>query len=167
MIKTKHLAFIALMAALANILSMPPLAIPIALGGFEASIHFFKLAIFLAGIITGPYGGLLAGVVGGLFMGVTKIPFIIGGIAILGGSVGFFAKRVRPVFAGILAWLVQAPYVVVTDYIWFTLFLGRSSIVAWGIITPIMIKLTIEAVINAVLANIIIYYIKRTGLSIL
>ena len=123
MIKTKFLAFIALMAALANILSMPPFAIPIVFGGFEASIHFFQLAIFLAGILAGSYGGLLAGAVGGLFMGVTRIPFIIGGIAILGGSVGFFSKRVRPVFAGIFAWLVQAPYVVVTDYIWFTLFL--------------------------------------------
>jgi len=164
--KAKTVAFVALMAALANIMSFPPLAIPLQLGGFTSSIHFFQLSIFLCGILAGPWAGLVGGAVGGLYMGITKIPFVVGGIAILGVSVGFFAKKVRPVLAGLLAWLVQAPYVLLTDYIWFTLFAGNSSAAAWAIVTPIMIDLTLQAVICAVLADIIIHYVKRAGISL-
>jgi uncharacterized membrane protein len=163
--KTKIIAFVALMAALANVMSLQPLAVPLQIGGYTSSIHFFQLAIFLCGILAGPYAGLLAGAVGSLYMSVTKIPFVIGGIAILGLSVGVFAKKVRPLFAGLLAWLVQAPYVLVTDYVWFTFFAGNSSVAAWAIITPIMINLTLQAVICAVLADLIVHYLKRTGIT--
>jgi uncharacterized membrane protein len=164
--KTKTIAFIAIMAALANVMSLPPLAIPLQIGGYTSAIHFFQLAIFICGIIAGPYAGLLSGAVGSLYMGITRIPFVIGGIAILGFTVGLFAKKVRPVFAGLLAWMVQAPYVLVTDYIWFTLFVGNSSTTAWAIIAPIMINLTLQSVICAVLADIIIRYLKRTGVNL-
>jgi uncharacterized membrane protein len=165
MIKAKTVAFVALMAALANVMSVPPLAVPIPLGGFTSSVHFFQLAILLCGILAGPWAGVLGGAVGGLYMGVTKIPFVIGGIAILGGSAGLFAKKVRPVFAGLLAWLVQAPYVLITDYVWFTLFAGTSSAIAWELVIPIMINLTLEALVCAILADVIIQYIKRAGIS--
>ena len=164
--KTKTIAFIAIMAALANVMSLPPLAIPIQIGGYTSAIHFFQLAIFICGILAGPYAGLLSGAVGSLYMGITRIPFVIGGIAILGLSVGLFAKRVRPVFAGLLAWLVQAPYVVVTDYVWFTVFVGNSSAAAWAIIIAVIINLTLESVVCAVLADIIIHYLKRTGIDL-
>jgi thiamine transporter ThiT len=163
--RAKTVAFVALMAALANVMSVPPLAVPLQLGGFTSSVHFFQLAIFLCGILAGPWAGLLSGAVGGLYMSMTRIPFVIGGIAILGVSAGLFAKKVRPVFAGSLAWLVQAPYVLVTDYVWFTLFAGTSSSAAWWLIIPIMINLTLEALVCAVLADIIIHYVKRAGIS--
>ena len=164
--RAKALAFVAIMAALANVVSVPPLAVPLELGGFTSAVHFFQLAIFLCGILAGPWAGLLCGAVGGFYMSVTKIPFIIGGMAILGGSVGLFAKKVRPILAGLLAWLVQAPYTVVTDYIWFTLFVGNSPALAWTLITQIMINLTLQAVVCAVLADIITHYIKRAGISL-
>ncbi len=164
--KAKTLAFVAVMAALANVMSVPPLAIPLELGGFTSAIHFFQLAIFLCGILAGPWAGLLCGAVGGFYMSVTKIPFVTGGIAILGGSAGLFSKKVRPVFAGLLAWLVQAPYTLVTDYIWFTLFVGKSSAIAWTLIAPIMVNLTLQAVVCAVLADVITHYIKRAGISL-
>ena len=154
------------MAALANVMSLPPLAIPLQIGGYTSAIHFFQLAIFLCGILAGPYAGLFAGTVGSLYMSVTRIPFVVGGIAILGFSVGLFAKKVRPVFAGLLAWVVQAPYVVVTDYAWFTLFSGISSAAAWALVVPIIISLTLEALVCAVLADIIVHYIKRAGISL-
>lgn len=164
--KPKVLAFVAVMAALANVMSVPPLAIPLQLGEFTSSIHFFQLAIFLCGVLAGPWAGLLCGTVGGLYMAATKIPFIIGGIAILGGAVGLFAKRTRPVLACLLAWIVQAPYVLITDYFWFTLFVGRSSAIAMTIITPIMINLTLQAIVCAIFAEIIIRYLKRAGVSL-
>jgi thiamine transporter ThiT len=163
--KTRVLTFTAVMAALANILSLPLFTIPLQLGGFTSAVHFFQLAIFLCGILAGPWAGLLGGAVGGLYMSATKIPFVLGGIAILGCSAGLFAKKVSPVSAGLLAWLVQAPYVIVTDYVWFTLFAGMSSAIAWMIVTPIMISLTLEAIICAILANIIAHYVKRAGIT--
>jgi uncharacterized membrane protein len=163
-VDTKIVAFTALMAALANVLSVPPLAIPLPLAGFTSSIHFSQLAVFLAGIIAGPWAGLVSGAVGGIYMGVTKIPFVVGGIAILGVSAGWFSKRMRPVFACSLAWLVQAPYVLVTDYVWFTSFVNMPSAAAIGVIAPIMLTLTLETVASAVLADVILHYVKRAGI---
>jgi thiamine transporter ThiT len=165
--RAKTLAFVALMAALSNVLSFPPLAIPLQLGGFASSVHFFQFAIFLCGILAGPWAGLVCGAIGGLYMSATKIPFVVGGIAILGVSVGFFGKRVRPVTAGLLAWLVQAPYVAVTDYIWFTMFLGKSWAGTWALVLPIMINLTLQAIVCAILADIVIGYVKHAGMNIL
>ncbi len=164
--KTKTLAFIALMAALANVMSYPPLAIPLPLGAFTSSIHFFQLAIFLGAILAGPWAGLLIGSVGSLYMGVTRIPFIVGGIALLGVCTGLFAKKLRPVVACLLAFLVQAPYVLVTDYVWFTYFLGNPSNAALSIIAPIMATLALEAVVCAVLADVIVHYLKKAGITL-
>lgn len=164
--KTKALTLAAIMGALANTLAFPPIAVPITIGTFESSIHFSQIPIFICGALAGPMYGLIAGVIGGLFMGTIRpgIPFIIVGLAILGLANGLFAKKVRPIFSGILAWCVQAPYVVMTDYVWFTLFLERTPAATWTILTTIMIKLTIEAVISAVLVGILIRYIKKTGI---
>ena len=162
--RTKAITLTAIMAALTNILSIPPLAIPLAVGGFESAIHFSQLPTFICGILAGPVYGLITGAVGGLFMSYTKIPFIIAGLSILGFVTGFFAKKIRPAFSGILAWCVQAPYVVVSDYVWFTLFMERTQTAAWMAVTTIMIKLTIEAIISSALAEICVRYIKRAGI---
>jgi len=168
--KIKTLSFVALMAALANILSFPPFAVPVPLGGgFPSSIHFSQLPILVAGIFVGPTAGLLTGAIGGVSMSFfvgARIPFIIGGLAILGYAAGFFAKRLRPLFAGILAWFVQAPYVVVTDYVWFTLSLQKTPEAAWVLVTPIMIKLTVEAVVSSALAEVIIASLKRAKVAL-
>jgi uncharacterized membrane protein len=164
-IKTKTIAFVAVMAALANVMSIPPIAIPLPLGPFTASVHFFQLAIFLCGVLAGPWAGLFSGAIGSLFMSITRIPFIIGGIAILGGCTGLFSKKFRPVIACLLAWIVQAPYIFVTDYIWFTYFLGNPPAVTLSLLTPIMVTLGLEAVLCTVLADVIVHFVKKTGLT--
>ena len=156
------MAFIALMATLANVLSFPPVALPVTP---EVTVHFSQLPIFIAGILTGPVGGLMTGAIGGLYMSFTRIPFIICGLAILGLATGFFGRRVRPLYAGIFAWLVQAPYVVITDYVWFVVFLERAPQAAWAFVTSIMTVLTIEAVISSALAEVIVRYLKRTSIA--
>jgi uncharacterized membrane protein len=163
---TKTVAFVAVMAALANVMSLPPLAIPIPIGPFTSSIHFFQLAIFLAAILAGPWAGLLSGALGSLYMSAMRIPFIIGGIAILGACTGLFTKRFRPVTACLLAFLVQVPYVLLTDYLWFTSFMGNSSAAALSIIAPILLSLGLEALVCAVLADVIVHYLKRAGISL-
>lgn len=150
------------MAALANVLSLPPIALPITP---EITLHFSQLPIFIAGILTGPVGGLMTGAVGGLYMSFAKIPFIVGGLGILGLANGLFNKRVRPLYAGFLAWLVQAPYVAITDYVWFAISTPRTPQAAWALVTSIMTVLTIEAAICSALAEVIVRYLKRTRIA--
>jgi uncharacterized membrane protein len=166
MMKAKTIAFAALMAALANVMSIPPLAIPLPLGTFTSSIHFFQLAVFLSGVLAGPWAGLLSGAVGSLYMGITRIPFVIGGIAILGVCTGLFAKKFRPVTACLLAWVVQAPYIILTDYVWFTYFAGNPSSVALSLIAPIMVNLGLQAVVCAVLADVIVHFVRKAGIRL-
>jgi uncharacterized membrane protein len=163
--QAKTVALVAVMAALANVMSLPPLAIPIPIGAFTSSIHFFQLAIFIVAILAGPWAGLLTGAAGSIYMGATRIPFIVGGIALLGACTGLFAKRFRPVTACLLAWLVQLPYVFVTDYVWFTFFLDNPAATALAIIAPIMLSLGVEALVCAVLADAIVHYLKKAGIT--
>lgn len=170
MSKAKILTFAALMAALSNVLSIEPFVIPIAAGPFPSKIHFTQLPIFISGILAGPWAGLLTGAIGGLYMSFSVgIPFIIGGLAILGVSTGLFAKKLRPSISAVLAWCVQAPYVLLTDYVWFTSFRTvpppMPSSAALTSISMILIKLTVEAIIASVLVEILIPYIKRAGLT--
>ena len=160
--KTRILSFVALMAALANVLSLQPIAVSITP---ELTVHFSQLPILIAGVVTGPMGGMVTGAVGGLYMGFTKIPFIVGGLAILGLASGFFGRRMRPFLAGVLAWLVQAPYVVITDYVWASIFLHRAPEAAWAFVASIMTVLTVEAVISSALAEVIVRYLGRTRVT--
>jgi uncharacterized membrane protein len=162
------LTIVALMAALSNVLSVEPFVLPVVLGPFTTRIHFSQLPILIAGILGGPWAGLLTGAVGGVYMSFTVIPFILGGLALLGFSAGLFAKRLksRPFFSCILAWCVQAPYVLVTDYLWFASSRLLPQSVAWTTVSTILVLLTVEAVIASVLAEILIIAVKRAGINL-
>jgi LytS/YehU family sensor histidine kinase len=152
------------MAALANILSSPPFVIPIAIGPFDSSIHFTQLIILISGVLAGPWIGLLTGAIGGLYMSFSaEIPFIIGGLAILGLASGVLANKLKlkPLYSCILAWGIQAPYVFVTDFFWFVFTRTMPSQVALTTVSIIIIKLTVETLIASGLTAIIIPYIKR------
>lgn len=165
--RTKVLTLAAIMATMSSILSLEFFTVPIVIGPFSSKIHFTQLPIFISGILGGSVAGLLTGAISGLFMGyLVGIPFIVGGLALLGFSNGFFTNNLnlRPGISSILAWCVQAPYVLITDYIWFTYSRLMSSSVALTVVTTILVNLTIEAVISSALAAIIIRYIRRTNL---
>jgi len=156
--RTQILTLVALMAALANVLSVPPIAVPITPG---VTVHFTQLPIYLAALLAGPAAGLITGAVGALYMSFAKIPFIIGGLAILGFVTGILRRRCRPFIAGVLAWVVQAPYVMVTDFVWFSVFVKMPAQAAWALILQLIITLTVEAVISSALAEIIVSYLSR------
>lgn len=155
------------MAALANILSTELFTIPLVIGPFTSKIHFTQIPIFISALLSGPFAGLLTGAIGGLYMSYTVgIPFIIGGLALLGFSTGILAHRlhVRSVLASVFAWCIQAPYVFLTDYVWFVYANVLPSSVALTVITTILITLTIEAIIASLIATTVIHYIKRIGI---
>jgi len=101
-------------------------------------------------------------------MSLTTIPFIIGGLTLLGHMAGLLAKRLklRPFFSSIFAWCVQAPYVFITDYVWFVSFRLMPLHVALTTIITILIKLTVEAIVASALAEILVPYIKRAEFNI-
>ncbi len=154
------------MAALANVLSAPPFAIPI---GPRSALHFTQFPILMAAMLAGPLAGLMTGAIGGLlssFVVVPGIPFVTGGLAILGCAAGFFARKLRPLYAGILAWVVQAPYLVLTDYVWFTIFApGMSQSALLVFIGTVAVLFTFEVLASLVLAEIIIRYMRSAGIS--
>jgi len=165
--RTKALTVAALMAALANILSTEPLTIPIVVGPFASKLHLTQLPIFMSAAIAGPLAGLLTGAIGGLYMSyAVGVPFIVGGLGILGFSTGFLAHRLKlsPLLSSVFAGCIQAPYVFVTDYVWFVYSRLMPSSVALTTITTILINLTIEAVIASFIATTVVRYIKRTGM---
>lgn len=167
--RTKVIVFAAVMAAVANILSLDFLVIPVVIGPFSSRFHISQLAILVSGTFAGPLSGLLTGTIGGIYMSYSvSIPFIIGGLALLGLSAGLFAKKLklRPFFASVLAWCVQAPYVLVTDYAWFVYSKLMPSGVALTVVSTILVNMTIETIVASILDEAIVHYLKRTGITI-
>ena len=163
---TRIVTLVAVLAALTNILSLPFLTIPLVIGPFNSTVHFTQLPIFLSGILAGPWAGFVTGFIGGLYMSYsTGIPFIIGGLSILGLMTGVFAHKLQlhSALASGLAWCVQAPYVFVTDYLWFISTRTMPPEVAMTIVASILVKLTIEAIISAVLSTMLMKYLQRVG----
>lgn len=141
----RAIAFIASMSALANVVSL--YSIPISILGFQSRIHFQQLPIILGGVVAGGAVGLIIGFFGAFVMAYsTGIPFILGGMAIIGLTSGLFVRKVKPFLAGILAYVTSIPYVAATDYIW-----GLPLPVIEGI----LVKLGIEAILCSILVEAI------------
>ena len=137
-------AFTAVMSALAVALSA--LSVPFVLG---LRVHFFQVAIMLAGVIAGPVPGLVTGAIGGVYVAALRSdPTIVVGNALLGLFTGLFVRKMRPVLAGILAWvLIQAPWLYLTG----TYILNVPAVV----MQTILATLTVEDVICAVIADVL------------
>jgi len=136
--------FTAVMSALAVALSA--LAVPFVAG---LSIHFFQVAIMLAGVIGGPLSGLVTGAIGGAYVAMLRSdPTIVIGNGLLGLFTGLFVRRMRPALAGIAAWaLIQAPWVYLTGTFIFN--------VPAFVMQLILALLTIEGVACAVVVDVL------------
>ena len=163
-IPAKVIALIAVLSALSNILSSSPFVIPFAVGSFNSGFHLAQLPIFISGILAGPWVGFITGIIGGLYMSFSvEIPFIVGGLGILGFFSGIFSHkmRIKPIFSCILAWIINVPYVFISDYIWFVSVRGMPSPVALATVLTIILTLTVEVLIASGLIAIIIPYLKN------
>lgn len=102
-----------ILAVLPNILGM--INIPVA-EGFR--LHFFQLAIFLAAALYGPAGGVMSGFAGSFYAAfVTGNPYLILGNAILGLCSGLFIKKGLNIVVSVwLAFIIQLPWLILTDY---------------------------------------------------
>ena len=86
--------------------------------GFK--IHFFQYLMFLAAIIYGPIGGVISGAFGSVYTAIgLHNPYIIVGNMILGFFFGFFVKyRFNVILAALCAYLIQLPWLWVSDIYW-------------------------------------------------
>lgn len=109
----KNIILFLVLLGLPNLLGMLNIATP---WGFK--LHFFQLAIFIAAAIYGPKGGALSGLLGSLYSAaIMHNPYIIIGNIILGFFVGLFIRyKINTVIAVILAYAVQLPWLLLTDY---------------------------------------------------
>lgn len=84
--------------------------------GFK--IHFFQISIIAAALLFGPTGGLLSGLVGSLYVAfLQQNPYIIIGNALLGFFIGIFIRlKYSVIISVLLAYLVQLPWLFVSDY---------------------------------------------------
>ena len=112
-------------------------------------IHFFQLAVFLAAMAYGPWAGLLSGLVGSTYSAVIMHnPYIAVGNAILGFFVGYFYKKKFSIWNSVaIAFLIQLPWLILTDYY----LVGLSSI----FITNLVIALIVSNMIWATIAKVI------------
>jgi len=158
---SKLVAFVAAMAGLANVFGL--LAIPVGL----TSIHFMQLPMILTGLVVGAVPGAAVGLVGSLVMAFRlpmANPYIIVGNGILGFFTGFFYSRikgwkVRPVVPQLVsvlaAYLIQAPYVYVTDV--YLVFMPPA------VVQTILVLLLAEDLISLFITHIIMFRVDIAG----
>ncbi len=89
--------------------------VPVA-AGFR--LHFFQAGIFLAAAVYGPWGGLVSGFTGSFFSAcVMGNPYLLIGNALLGFFTGLFLRKgFRTVPAVWLAYAIQLPWLILSDY---------------------------------------------------
>lgn len=155
---SKLITFVATMCAVSNILGF--FAIPIGI----TKIHLMQLPIILSGLALGPWIGGLVGFIGATAMAFNLAPanpYILLGNAILGFFTGLFylylrKMKVRPIIPQVIsvlgAYLIQAPYVYVTDVYFMTM--------PPFLVLAILVKLLLEDVISVLLSHVILFRVN-------
>jgi hypothetical protein len=138
----KSLMLLMTLAVLPNLLGMINIS---TVFGFK--IHTFQIAVFLAAAIYGPIGGLISGGLGSMFSAFAMgNPYIIIGNIILGFMAGLFVRKgFHLVIAAFFAYLVQMPWLYLTD-----IFLVGMPV---AIVVKIMIALLVTDIIWAAVAQ--------------
>ncbi|MCX6799221.1 MAG: hypothetical protein NTW59_03955 [Candidatus Diapherotrites archaeon] len=112
-VRFSHRSFLMLgfLALFPNILGMIVLQTP-----FGFKFHFFQIAIFLAALLYGKWGGALSGAAGSVYTAIAfGNPFVIGGNVILGFFAGAFARKENFLVAAMAAFAIQLPWLYFTD----------------------------------------------------
>lgn len=109
----KTISLFLFLIILPNFLGMLNISTP-----FGFKIHFFQMGIFIAALLYGPKGGLFAGLIGSAYSAIVMHnPYIIIGNVLLGFFVGLFIRyKIHTIIAVALAFLIQLPWLISTDY---------------------------------------------------
>jgi LytS/YehU family sensor histidine kinase len=167
---SRSLAFVALMAALGNVLSflsiqMTPIApsIPFGQGSVSLAFDLSHLTTFIAAIFGGPviggFTGLIGGFVAAFEFGFSKGNVITGiglpiGKALTGvfagllcSRIGIFSRRFAPIIGTALSYVPEAIFTYFLFVYVLPPFLGMPVFVAEVVVTQIIVKAYIEMVV--------------------
>lgn len=157
-LNSRTVAFTATMSALANVLGLLVISTGV------VNIHFSQIPVILSGLGVGPISGAFVGFFG-FMIAAFRLPtanlYILGGNAILGFFTGIFYSKTcrmkaRPLvpqaIAVLLAYIVQAPYVFLTD-----VYLMAIPV---PIVLTIMGTLLLEDMISVLVCHAILYRIN-------
>jgi uncharacterized membrane protein len=153
----KTIALIAVMAALGNVISMFGLTLPAPIPEGRIELHFCQLPPLLVAMAVGPIPGAITGFLS-LVLETAKLgnPLVPFGNAILAGIAGLAAKRLRPIFAGLIAEVVETPYLWGSMILWvgYVMKVPMPAIVA--LTSIINAKAFIEVAISCVIIEIVL-----------
>jgi len=173
---SKGISFIALMAALGNVLSfisiqLSPIIPQIPLGpiNFSLALDFSHLATFIAALIGGPVVGGLVGLVGG-FVAAFQFGFsqgnILSGIclpigkAMTGIAAGFLFKQIKSrglmmMVVTVLSYLPEAVFTALIFIYLYPAFYGFPQALAIMVSIQILVKAFVEMLIMGALLSFI------------
>jgi hypothetical protein len=176
-ISSRQLTFIALMAAMGNVLSfisiqlsnMP--TIPIGPVQVSLALDLSHVATFIAALVGGPIVGGLTGLIGGMVaafqFGFSQGNLITGfglplGKALTGLSAGFLFSKVdvdvaswRSVIVTVISYIPEAILTLVLFIYLMPLYLFFPVSVATSIVIPIVVKGFIEMIVMGILVGLI------------
>jgi uncharacterized membrane protein len=141
---------LAVLVLIPNVLSLVNIDTPMGV-----KLHLFQLAIFIAAIVFGPFGGTLSGLIGSIYPAmVISNPYIIVGNTLLGFFVGLFTRKgMNTVLAVILAYMIQLAWLIPSD-----LYLQKMPA---GMVKGVVVALLISNLIWAIVAHFISKPIKN------
>jgi hypothetical protein len=183
LLSSKEIAFIAIMAALGNVLSFLSIQLssvlpPIQLGTVTIStaIDFSHLTTFITALFIGPIAGGLTGLLGGIvsayIFGFSSGNYVTGfllpvGKGVTGLMAGVLYKKIktetsipRNVIVAMLSYLPEGVIVALIFMVLMPAFMGLPMIIT----LPLTIQINIKALAEMVILGIIIaFLIKNTG----
>jgi len=183
--RSKTLVFVAMMAALGNVLSfisiqLAPIIPSIPLGPVTVSLalDLSHLTTFIAALFGGPLIGGMTGLIGGLVaafeFGFSKGNLITGfglplGKALTGITAGFVMARIRfkgkqptMILSTVIAYIPEALFTTFLFIAIFPLFMGLPRFVATAITAQIIVKAFFEMILMGV---IIMRIVKNQGFN--
>jgi riboflavin transporter FmnP len=152
---SKGISFIAVMAALGNVLSfisiqLSPIIpqIPIGPINFSLALDFSHLATFIAALIGGPVVGGLVGLVGNILSGIC-LPI---GKAMTGIAAGFLFKwlssgKVKMILGTVLSYIPEGVFTALIFIYLYPAFYGFSQALAIVVAAQILVKAFVEMLI--------------------
>ncbi len=159
---SRFVAFVAVMSALSNVLGF--MVIPAGV----VTLHLIQFPIVLSGLAAGSVAGGLVGFFGAFVMAFTlpkANPYLLGGNALLGFLTGLLYSKIRrlsgklilpQVLSVILAYVIQMPYVYVTDV--------YLMAMPHPVVMSIIGALFVENLISALISHMILYRIDVNAL---
>lgn len=156
--RTRSIAFIALMGTLGNIFGFFPITIPT--GGLPVSVvvNFSQLPALLVAVGVGQLEGGITGLLSTLASTILYIknPLVPVGNFILGYSAGYFSRKHRPIISCVLGEFIESPFLWASMIIWSGFIMGIPLIALAPIIATVNAKAFVEVFLDGLVIELLL-----------